>query len=136
MSTDGFTIAVFVTRKPDLSPDAFQDYWENHHVPLLRRLGGSLFPRSHIRHYLKRDSQAPDFPAAVLVGEPSDFTYDGFAIINFESEAAFQQFVPVMSTTEVAEDEDRFTDRSKMRAVVLGEVFRYLCKLFHVITLE
>ncbi|OGM47414.1 hypothetical protein ABOM_002543 [Aspergillus bombycis] len=122
MSSDGFTIAVFVTRKPDLSPDAFQDYWENHHVPLLRRLGGSKFPRCHIRHYLKHDSQAPGFPAAVLVGEPSDFTYDGFAIINYESEAAFQEFVPVMSTPEVLEDEDKFTDRSKMRAVVLGGV--------------
>ncbi|KAE8422581.1 EthD domain-containing protein [Aspergillus pseudocaelatus] len=122
MPSDGFTIVVFVTRKPDLSPDAFQDYWEKHHVPLLRRLGGPRFPRSHIRHYLKRDAQAPGFLADVLVGEPSDFTYDAFAIINFESEAAFQEFVPVMSTPEVSEDEDRFTDRAKMRAVVLGGV--------------
>ncbi|KAE8400789.1 EthD domain-containing protein [Aspergillus pseudonomiae] len=122
MSNDGFTVVVFVTRKPDLSPDAFQDYWENHHVPLLRRLGGSTFPRSHIRHYLKRDSEAPGFPAAVVVGEPSDCTYDGFAIINFESEAAFREFLPVMSTAEVSEDEHKFTDPSKMRVVVLGGV--------------
>ncbi|RMJ28727.1 hypothetical protein PHISP_00372 [Aspergillus sp. HF37] len=121
MST-GFTIVVFVTRKPGLSPATFQGHWENEHVPLLKRLSGSRFPQCHTRHYLERDAMSPDCPVATLVGCSADFTYDGFAVVRFESRAAFEEFLPIMSSAEVAEDEERFTDRAKLKAVVLGDV--------------
>jgi uncharacterized protein (TIGR02118 family) len=116
-----FTIRVFVTRKPGISPTAFKDHWENKHIPLLKSLSGPLFPLSHTRHYLARDPSNPDQAAVVLVGKPEDFDYDGFAEVAFESEAAFQEFVKVMQLPEVAEDEERFTDRGKLKAVVIGE---------------
>ncbi|KAL2867519.1 EthD domain-containing protein [Aspergillus lucknowensis] len=123
-----FTIAVFVTRKPGLTPSDFRNHWENKHIPLLQRLGGSLFPLNHSRHYLAREETVDgdggycDFPVTPLVGESADFTYDGFAVVTFASESAFRGFLSVMISDEVQEDEERFTDREKMRAVVLGEV--------------
>jgi uncharacterized protein (TIGR02118 family) len=116
-----FTIRVFVARKPSLSPTAFKDHWENTHIPLLKSLSGPIFPVSHTRHYLARDPLNPDHPAVVLVRKPEDFDYDGFAEVTFESEAAFQEFLKVMQLPEVAEDEERLTDRRKLKAIVTGE---------------
>ncbi|KAL2819652.1 EthD domain-containing protein [Aspergillus cavernicola] len=118
----GFTIVVFVTRKPGLSPGEFLDHWENHHVPLLQRIGGSRFPQSHTRHYLQHDETSPEYPVVPLVGQSADFTYDGFAVVSFENEAAFREFLPVMLSSEVLEDEERFTDRARMKAVALGGI--------------
>lgn len=120
--SSGFTIVVFVTRKHELSPAEFHDHWENKHVPLLQRLAGASFPLSHTRHYLQRDETRADYPISPLVGHAADFTYDGFAVVSFASREAFQEFLPVMTSPEVLEDEERFTDRDKMKAVVLGDV--------------
>ncbi|KAL4917405.1 EthD domain-containing protein [Aspergillus aurantiobrunneus] len=122
--SSSFTIVVFVTRRPDLSPAEFRDHWENKHIPLLQRLGGEFFPRSHTRHYLQHEEtdDGSDYPIRPLVGDPGNFTYDGFAVVNFASQAAFQQFLPVMTSPDVLEDEERFTDRAKMKAVELGDV--------------
>jgi len=117
-----FTIVVFVTRKPGISPAAFKNHWEHKHIPLLKSLSGPLFPVSHTRHYIARDENGDETPARVLVGEPDDFTYDGFAVVEFEDEAACKKFVPVMSSQEVEDDEEKFTDRAKLKCVCLGEV--------------
>jgi hypothetical protein len=121
MSSGPFIVVVFVTRKPTLSPEEFKDHWENKHVPLLKSLAGPRFPLSHRRHYLSRDPSAPDYPLRVAVGQPEDFDFDAFTVVTFESEAAFKQFVPTMTRPEVFEDEDRFTVRERMKAVILGE---------------
>lgn len=121
MTSELFTIAVFLTRKPGLSPAAFQDHYENKHLPLLQSLGGPLFPLSHTRHYLARDVSNPDHPPMVVWGNPEAFDYDAFVEVTFESEAALREFQKVMVSPEVLEDEDRFTDRSKLRAVVMGD---------------
>lgn len=39
-----------------MTPDAFKTYFETKHIPLLQSLFGSLFPDSHVRHYLVRIS--------------------------------------------------------------------------------
>jgi hypothetical protein len=122
MQPGQFTIRVFVIRKPGLSSDDFKDHWENKHISLLQSLSGPRFPLSHTRHYLARDSLNPDNAPYVLVGMPGDFTWDAYAEITFESETQFKEFVPVMSSQEVIEDEKRFTVPEKMRAVVVGDV--------------
>jgi EthD domain len=125
MPSPTFTILVFVTRKPGLSPSAFKSHYENKHIPLLKSLSTgppSIFPISHTRRYLTRDPSDPAHPVVVLVGDPADFAYDAIAEVNFESEAAFREFqTKVMMTPKVAEDEERFTDRGKLKVVVLGE---------------
>lgn len=121
MSSGLFTIVVFLTRKPGLSPAEFKDHYENKHVPLLHSLGGPTFPLSHTRHYLARDPSNPEHPPIVVWGNPEGFDYDAFVEVTFESEAALREFQKVMVSPEVLEDEDRFTDRTKLRAVVMGE---------------
>lgn len=115
------TLTVFVTRKPGLSPTAFKDHYENTHVPLLRSLAGPIFPLSHARHYLARDPATPDHPAIVIFGAPEAFDYDAFAEVTFESETALHKFQKVMMLPEVMEDEDRFTDRAKLKVVAMGD---------------
>jgi hypothetical protein len=115
------TFLIFVTRKPTLSPDAFKDYYENKHIPLLRSLAGPIFPISHTRRYLARDPTPPDYPPRVILGNPDGFDYDAFAEATFENEDMLREFQKVMVSKEVLEDEDRFTDRSRLRVVALGE---------------
>lgn len=122
MSSSPFVVVIFITRKPTLSPEEFKDHWENRHVPLLKSLAGARFPLSHRRHYLSRDPSAPDYPLRVLVGQLKDFDFDAFTVVTFESETAFKEFVPTMTRPEVLKDEDRFTVREKMKAVIVGEV--------------
>ncbi|KAL5049299.1 hypothetical protein BDW71DRAFT_204562 [Aspergillus fruticulosus] len=110
-----FTVLIFVTCRRDLTPSEFHNHWEYEHIPLLQRLAGQTFPVSHTRHYLQQ-------PVTPLVGDSADLTYDAFAVVQFASKAAFEEFVPVMSSPEVVEDEDRFTDRGRMKAVVLEDV--------------
>lgn len=117
-----FTIVVFVTRKAGISLADFKEHWEKCHIPLLRSLSGTSFPSRHTRHYILRNETDGENDAMVLVGKPNDFTYDGFAVVEFENECAFKTFLPVMSSQEVGDDEERFTDRAKMRCVALGEV--------------
>ncbi|KIA75636.1 hypothetical protein HK57_00568 [Aspergillus ustus] len=125
MSTTPYTFAIFVTRKADITPTQFRTHWETNHIPILQRLGGANFPLSHTRHYLSRDETLPGFPVSpVIVGSAGDFTYDAFAVVTFANEEAFQAFLPVMSSDEVVEDEERFTDRAKLRVVALGQIGR------------
>ncbi len=98
------------------------DHWENKHVPLLKSLSGPRFPLSHTRHYLSRGPSAPEYPLNVVHGNPTAFDCDAFTVVMFENEAAFEEFLPTMSRPEVLEDEDRFTVREKMRAVILGAI--------------
>ncbi|OJD22147.1 hypothetical protein ACJ73_06512 [Blastomyces percursus] len=122
MPPANFTAVVFVTRKPGISPTAFQDHWDNKHVPLLKRLTGSLFPLSHTRYYLKRDATPPQYPVTALVGNSAAFTYDGFAILTFESEAAFQEYLPIASHPEVIEDEKLFVHLAETKAIALMDI--------------
>ncbi len=122
MSPDLVVVAVFVTRKPTLSPEEFEDHWENKHVPLLKSLSGARFPLSHTRHYLFRSESAPDYPLNLVMGQPRDFDFDAFAVVTFASEAALKEFSVTLSSPEVTEDEDRFTIRERLRVVILGSM--------------
>lgn len=121
MSSEPFTLVVFVTRKPGLSPAEFKDHYENKHVPLLQSLAGPTFPISHTRHYLARDSVNPEHPPVFVYGDSEAFTYDAIVEVRFENQAGLQEFQKTMLSPEVLEDEDRFTDRTKLRAVGMGK---------------
>lgn len=115
-------LVAFITRNPILSPDEFKNHYENNHIPLLQSLAGPRFPLSHSRHYLSRNDSAPDYLLNIAVGQPEDFTYDAFAVLTFENEAAFNEFAPTTVRPEVVEDENKFMVREKMKAVILGEI--------------
>jgi hypothetical protein len=127
-----FKLLLFATRKPTLTPAEFRTHWETVHTPLIQSIAGSAFPLSHTRRYIARTpspSSTSDtsntWPAAVLVGAQEDFSYDGIAELVFEDQGAFEKFMGVVSGEEaakrIADDEEAFLAREKLRAVVLGE---------------
>lgn len=120
MPSSNYTIVVFVTRKASLSPADFVEHWENVHVPLLKRLGGSRFPLSHRRHYL--GAPGTSTTAQMLLGDRVGLDFDAFAVITFSDQSAFHDFVPVMSLPEVLEDEKRFTEPDKAKAIEIGTI--------------
>jgi hypothetical protein len=127
-----FTILLFVTRKPSLSPSEFKDYWETKHIPLLKSLTGPLFPQNHTRRYLARINREGfggpanrDHPLLTLRGIQQERDYDGVAEMTFETKQAFQDFYSAIyekgTAAKLAEDEGHFLDAGKFEAVVVGE---------------
>ena len=124
-----YRILLFLYRKPGFSPTVFKAYCETKHVPLLQSIAGVQFPKVHVRRYVHRASYASSstdsYPASVLVGTQSDFEYEAIAKAIFDNEAGFQAFMGMMSQPDaaarIAEDEEKLLDRSKMKAVVLGD---------------
>ncbi|KAI0421865.1 EthD domain-containing protein [Xylaria grammica] len=129
----GYSVLIFAYRKPGTTPEQFKAYYENCHVPLVRELAGAYFPLSHTRRYLHRThnqsdantARNPSTPASVLIGSQEDFDYDAFAELTFEDETAFQTFFAIIQQPEnaakIAADEEKFLDRSRTPAVVLGD---------------
>jgi EthD domain len=128
-----YTVIIFAYRKPETTPAHFKTMYESKHIPLVQSITGSLFPLSHTRRYLARaecspqgDSDESTYPAAVLVGGQADFDYDAIAELLFQDQAAFfHAFFAKVSepanAQKLAEDEDLFLDRSRMRAVALDD---------------
>ena len=120
-----YTILLFITRQPTLTPEEFKTYWDTKHVALLKEIAGDKFPITHTRHYIARPTETTGaWPATVLVGDQDDFWYDGIAELVFEDEEGFRTFFGIISAPEnaarIAEDEEKFALRDKMKAVVLG----------------
>lgn len=126
-----YTIACFLWRKPGTSPAEFKSHYENHHIPLLLSVMGPLFPQTHTRFYLTRNatgddtSSTADYAPTVFIGTPEDFDYDLFCELVFEDVEAFEAFFARLREPEVAakvgEDEERFADRKKFKAVAVDE---------------
>ncbi len=128
------SVLIFAYRELGTTPEQFKAHYEGSHVPLVRELAGASFPLSHTRRYLHRtqnqaDSNTarnPSTPATVLIGTQDDFDYDAIAELTFEDAAAFQTFFSLMqqpeNAAEIAADEDKLLDRTRMPIVVLGDI--------------
>lgn len=85
-----YTIVSFETRKPDLSPAEFEDYYDNVHVKVIKEAMGSSFPKSHARYYLKRQSDDPNNAnnalPLVFIGPVENIDYDAIVIMTFEDQ--------------------------------------------------
>ncbi|KAH8425961.1 EthD domain-containing protein [Aspergillus melleus] len=126
------TIIAFFARKPGLTPTEFKTHYETTHIPLLKELAGPHFPIAHKRFYLPR-TRAPDadetdhsntaYPAPILAGESADFQYDVYAELTFRDVEHFGAFHGALMKDgeRLVADEERFLDRSKMRAVRVEE---------------
>lgn len=125
-----FTVVLFAYRKPGMSPDAFRDHYETVHIPLMKELGGSLFPLSHTRQYISRTcAESPDaeqpYPPVLVSGSPSDFAYDAITEMVFESRDDFLKFSAVLASPEAApkveQDCGAFLDMSRAPSMVVME---------------
>ncbi|KAF2649253.1 hypothetical protein K491DRAFT_582655, partial [Lophiostoma macrostomum CBS 122681] len=114
-------LVFFIWRKQDLTPTQFREHYETIHMPLLQKLFGDLFPKTHTRNYIERkkaegvaendaNGNATWTPVLFQDATPDDFDYDVMAIAAFEDEDAFQKFfaryLEVRGVLE--EDERRF----------------------------
>ncbi|KAJ5100446.1 EthD domain-containing protein [Penicillium angulare] len=124
----------FASRKAGISPSEFKKCYEAH-VDLLKRLAGPVFPLSHKRHYLTRDSVEappdgasalnPTTPATVLLGKQSDFDMDAYVELVFADQAALEAFVAVVfepgNAALIEKDEEGFLDRKRFGVAMVGE---------------
>jgi hypothetical protein len=109
-------VLAFLAKRSDLTAEAFRDYYEHHHVPLICSLAPP--PLVYKRNYLQRGG---------------DLGIDGGAAIGFDvvteqvfaDRAAFDEWLGKVSGPEAGErvraDEARFLDHKHYFAYVVEE---------------
>jgi len=116
MSKDVYKILLFMKRRPGMSMEAFEDYYENHHAPLCAKYA------SGISRYIRRFLTPHPNPET---GEKGELPYDVITELWFEDEAVFRGTVQYLSTSimpdEVVADEKRLFDRPKLRMATVVE---------------
>lgn len=100
-----------LTRLPHLSRAEFQDYWRNHHAPLVKTFQDAL----NIKRYVQVHALADELSAGLRAPRGAPAGYDGIAELWWENEAEMNA-----SSTEarkagraLLEDEKKFIDLSK-----------------------
>jgi hypothetical protein len=118
-----YSILIFLTRISSISHADFQKHYETIHLPMLQRYGGRYFPKTHKRHYLQFSEN--DKPT-VVQGNKTFFDFDVISEVSFDDERGFQAFLAALKGEETSKilraDEDKFSDREKMKIVVVGDV--------------
>ena len=111
-----YKILLFMKRRPGMSMEAFQDYYENHHAPLCLKYSAG------VSRYFRRFLTPHPNPET---GEAGELPYDVITELWFEDEATFRGTVHYLSTAimpdEVVEDEKRLFDRPKLRLATVVE---------------
>lgn len=111
-----FKCIALLKRRPDMSRDAFIDYYETRHAPLIRRLLPGIV--DYRRNYVDLDG-AFLFPGAA----PIDF--DVITEIWLADKSAYDHFLAVAAQEDVAgqiaRDEENFLDRAASRMIVVEE---------------
>ncbi|SPN99928.1 uncharacterized protein DNG_02780 [Cephalotrichum gorgonifer] len=74
---------------------------------------------------LAGSASAGDHVPMVVQGQPADFGWDVCTILTYTNETHFREFMAVLmdekNAKTLADDEEIFMDRSKFKAVILGE---------------
>ncbi|KAI1386121.1 uncharacterized protein F4822DRAFT_306278 [Hypoxylon trugodes] len=117
-----FTIIVTVKRKAGTTPQQFRDHYNNGHVPLVKRLTGSTWPK-HTRQFVIRNETKPANPDAdktsnevwqseVLRGSPSNVDFDCLTTMVWEDRAAWDRFLQKFyeHSEEILADELSFAE--------------------------
>ncbi|SCW69729.1 conserved hypothetical protein [Sphingobium faniae] len=103
-------LVMFVKRRPDLSHEAFREHYENVHAPLASANMPQII--KYVRNYLAPLPNQPEPPC------------DCVTEMWYEDEAGLKETMAWMrsdASRELHEDEDRFMDRSAMRAFIATE---------------
>lgn len=123
MAKSTFKILLFMKRRPGMTLEAFQDYYENHHVPLCEKYA------SGVSRYMRRFLTPHRNPET---GATQELQFDVITELWFEDEKVFRGTVDYLSTSimpdEVVEDEKRLFDRATMRMATVVEFESALAK--------
>lgn len=110
-----------LTRHPDMSREAFQDYWQNKHGPFFMENAETMRAKRYVQS-LTLDTPLND---ALRESRGMITEYDGVAEVWFESE---DELIAAMSSPEgqalssaLLEDEKNFIDHSKSCAFIVRE---------------
>jgi uncharacterized protein (TIGR02118 family) len=104
-------VFAFLNKRKDLKTEAFIDYYENHHVPLVLSLAGT--PTIYKRSYLVRGDE--------FNREEDTIDFDVITELVFPDRAAFVDWIEKLSVDAIGADEEKFLDRSRTRAYVIEE---------------
>jgi hypothetical protein len=111
-----YKILLFMKRRPGMTFEAFQDYYENHHVPLCLKY------TSGVSRYVRRFLTPQPNPET---GATHELQFDVITELWFEDEAVFRGTVQYLATSimpdEIVEDEKRLFDRALTRMATVVE---------------
>lgn len=112
---DYYKIGAMLTKRPDIGYDEFRSYYENHHCKLICLIPGV---KKYFRRYLRPFDQTHFDSSAVPFSVLTELWFESRADLERALEALRD---PTVSAT-LAEDEEKFLDRSKARQFVFDEV--------------
>ena len=104
-------VFAFLTKREDIETEAFIEYYENNHVPLVLSLAPT--PIVYKRNYLVRGD------AFNREGESAGF--DVVTELAFPDRDAYLAWIEKLSVEAIGIDEERFLDRSRTEAYVIEE---------------
>jgi uncharacterized protein (TIGR02118 family) len=110
-SNDMLKVFAFLTKREDIETQAFIEYYENNHVPLVLSLAPT--PTVYKRNYLVRGD---DFNR-----EDDTIDFDVVTELAFPDRDAFVAWIEKLSVEAIGTDEQKFLDRSRTRAYVIEE---------------
>jgi hypothetical protein len=106
-----FKVFAYLTKRSDLSPEAFIDYYESRHIPLVLSL--APMPKVYKRNYIVRGDDANR--------EDPSIDFDVVTELGWDDRSGFREWVTRLGVEQIAADEARFLDRGKTRACAIDE---------------
>ena len=104
-------VFAFLTKREDIETEAFIEYYESNHVPLVLSLAST--PTVYKRNYLVRDDE--------FNREDETVDFDVVTELVFPDRDAFVAWIEKLSVEAIGTDEQRFLDRSRTKAYVIEE---------------
>jgi uncharacterized protein (TIGR02118 family) len=104
-------VFAYLTKREGLELQAFIDYYENHHVPLVLSLAPT--PSVYKRNYLVRGDE--------LNREEDRIDFDVITELVFPDLATYVAWIERLSVEAIGRDEEKFLDRSRTTAYVIEE---------------
>lgn len=114
-------LVMCVSRRPELSRQEFQEYWLNHHAPLVQRFASAY----KVIRYVQSHTIDTPLNKAVQGSRGISQEYDGVAELWWESEADFVDAIKSAEgqrlRTVFLDDEAKFLDFSSSAAFFTRE---------------
>jgi uncharacterized protein (TIGR02118 family) len=111
-----YKILLFMKRRPDMSVEAFRDYYESNHAPLAEQYISGV--SGYIRRYVDRLPHPETGPV-------DELPFDVITELWFDDERVFRATVAHMTTTimpdDIVEDEKNLFDRTSFRMATIVE---------------
>jgi len=113
-------LMLLFTRKPEVSPEEFREYYETKHAPLSLKL--LPFFKTYKRNYVRRDlSYDPGTEGSTNSGPDFDVATE----ITFETRADYDRMMQAFGDPEIMSqiiaDEENFIDRSCLQMFFVDE---------------